>query len=214
MDGVLGNGSQPVNLLLSLGLLSVASFVVVMMTSFVRIVIVLSLVRSALGTQTVPPNMVITGLALVLTLITMMPTLRQINTQAVVPYQSHQIEQKDLIRRVVAPMQSFMLRQTQKTDLTYFGTVSHASVSDPSRAPLYVVVPAFVVGELRAGFAIGLALYLPFIAIDLAVSAILMGLGMMMLSPNIVSLPIKLLLFVTVNGWALVCGNLVQSFRQ
>lgn len=215
MDNLFGGaGLGPVNVLVSLAVLSAGAFILVMTTSFVRIVVVLSLVRSAIGTQTTPPNVIVIGLAMVLTLITMMPTLQQVNTQALRPYQQHQIAPNSLATKVAAPIRSFMLAQTQQSDLEFFEHIAKMDNTDPSRVPLYVLIPSFVVGELRAAFAIGLALYLPFIAIDLAVAAILMGLGMFMLSPTVVSLPVKLLLFVSVNGWTLVCGNLITSFRH
>jgi flagellar biosynthetic protein FliP len=206
--------SLPLDLLAALTLISVLPFAVVMTTSFARIVVVLSLVRSALGAPTLPPNAVLTGLALVLTLVVMTPTMQTISREALTPYAHGKLSASGFAARAVAPLRDFMLRQVHRKDLALFGKIVRRPPDEPpERLPLTVVVPAFVVGELRSAFAIGVALYLPFLAIDLAVAAILMGLGMLMLSPPIVSLPIKLLLFVSVDGWALVCAGVTTSFR-
>jgi len=203
----------PVDVLGGLTLIALAPFVIVMMTSFVRIVVVLSLVRSALGTQSLPPSPVITGLALVLTFVVMTPTLQRISHDALAPYEGGRIDQRTMIARGVEPLRAFMLRQTAKADATFFSRIAQRGNAAIEEAPLTVVIPAFVVGELRRGFSIGFMLYLPFIAIDLVVSATLMGLGMFMLSPSVVSLPCKLYLFVMVDGWTAVCGTIANSFR-
>ncbi len=208
-----GRSGLPLDVLASLSLIAIAPFVLVMTTSFVRIVVVLSLVRSAIGASSLPPNTVLTGLALVLTFVIMSPTLDRISHDAIAPYERGAISQRTMLDRGFEPLRGFMLRQTQAADLALFATVAHRRVTVPRDAPPTVLVPAFVVGELRSAFAIGFALYLPFVAIDLAVASILMGLGMFMLSPPIVSLPCKLLLFVMIDGWALVCGGVVTSFR-
>ena len=219
MDDVLriashGKATLPLDLLAGLTLLSLAPFALVLSTSFVRIVVVLSLVRSAIGAATLPPNTVLTGLALVLTCVVMAPTFDAIHRDAVAPYAAGRVSQSAFLARAQAPLRAFMLRQTKARDLRLFARLGRRPEDEsPRGAPLTVVVPAFVVGELRSAFAIGLALYLPFVAIDLAVAAILTGLGMMMLSPPVISLPCKLLLFVTVDGWALVCEGVVRSFR-
>jgi flagellar biosynthetic protein FliP len=199
--------------LVTLGLLGIAPFILVMTTSFVRIVVVLSLVRSAIGASSLPPNAVLTGLALMLTFVIMSPTLERVSVDALDPYARGQISQRTMLARAFEPLRAFMLRQTHAKDLTLFARLAHERDVPSERASPAVLLPAFVVGELRSAFAIGLALYLPFVAIDLAVASILMGLGMFMLSPPIVSLPCKLLLFVMVDGWALVCGGLVSTFR-
>ncbi len=206
--------AAPLELLAGLTLLSIVPFLVVLCTSFVRIVVVLSLVRSAIGAASLPPNTVLTGLALVLTFTIMTPTVDRITHEALEPYAAGKISQKVVVERALAPLSAFMLRQTQTRDLELFARVAHrpAGVA-PERQPLPVLIAAFVVGELRSAFAIGVALYLPFVAIDLAVAAILMGLGMFMLSPPVLSLPCKLLLFVLCDGWALTCGSVVASFR-
>jgi len=203
----------PLDVVAALALIALAPFVLVMTTSFVRIVVVLSLVRSAIGASSLPPNAVLTGLALVLTFVVMSPTMDRISHDAVEPYARGAISQPVMLERSFAPLRAFMLRQTHATDIALFARIGHERTTSPTQAPPTVLVPAFVVGELRSAFAIGFALYLPFVAIDLAVASILMGLGMFMLSPPIVSLPCKLLLFVMVDGWALVCGGIVSSFR-
>ncbi len=207
------HSTLPLDVLAGLTLLSVAPFVLVMSTSFVRIVIVLSLVRSAIGAAALPPNSIITGVALVLTFVIMSPTIRAINDKAIVPYSKGQIKQSEFISRAAQPLRIFMLRQTRTKDIALFSQVARRPSEAANDSPTYVLIPAFVVGELRNAFAIGFALYLPFVAIDLAIASILMGLGMFMLSPPVISLPAKLLLFVMVDGWALVCGGVVASFR-
>lgn len=218
MDGLLAiagrsHANAPLDVLIGLTLLSILPFLLVMCTSFVRIVVVLSLVRSAIGASALPPNSVLAGLALVLTLVVMSPTIDRISNEAIVPYAHGHLSQSVALDRATQPLRAFMMRQTRIADIDLFERVARRPHEEAQRAPLTVLVPAFVVGELRNAFAIGFALYLPFVAIDLAVAAMLMGLGMMMLSPPVVSLPVKLLLFVMVDGWALVCGGVAASFR-
>jgi len=209
-----GRASLPLDVLAALTLLSVAPFVLVLSTSFVRIVVVLSLVRSAIGAATLPPNAVLTGLALVLTGVVMAPTFEAVQRDAIAPYAAGHLGPSAFLDRASRPLRRFMLRQAKARDLAVFARLAHRPAGEAARdAPLPVLVPAFVVGELRSAFAIGLALYLPFVAIDLAVAAILTGVGMVMLSPPVISLPCKLLLFVMVDGWALVCSGVAQSFR-
>ncbi len=203
----------PLDVLVTLTLLAAAPFFVVMTTSFVRIVVVLSLVRSAIGASSLPPNTVLTGLALVLTFVVMTPTVERVSHEALEPYARGAISQPVMLARAFEPLRGFMLRQTHAKDLVLFARIAREPAQRGGTPPPAVLLPAFVVGELRSAFAIGFALYLPFVAIDLAVASILMGLGMFMLSPPIVSLPCKLLLFVMVDGWALVCGGVVASFR-
>jgi flagellar biosynthetic protein FliP len=218
MDGLLAiaghnHAALPLDVLAGLTLLSILPFLLVMCTSFVRIVVVLSLVRSAIGASALPPNSVLTGLALILTFVVMSPTLQQVTRDAVTPYARGSLTQSQALSRATQPLRAFMLRQTRVSDIELFARVARLPSGDAKQAPLVILVPAFVVGELRSAFAIGFALYLPFVAIDLAVAAMLMGLGMMMLSPPVVSLPVKLFLFVMVDGWALVCGGVTASFR-
>ena len=209
-----GRAALPLDILAGLTLLSIAPFVLVLSTSFVRIAVVLSLVRSAIGASSLPPNPVLTGLALVLTLVIMTPTFERIDREAIQPYSHGTMSQRVFLDRAIEPLRAFMLRQTKRRDIAIFARVAHRPLDEPpQRTPVTVLIPAFVVGELRSAFAIGVALYLPFVAIDLAVAAVLMGLGMFMLSPPVISLPCKLLLFVIVDGWALVCNGVVASFR-
>jgi flagellar biosynthesis protein FliP len=218
MDGLFAaalrsHATVSLDVLVSLTLLSLVPFLLVTCTSFVRIVVVLSLVRSAIGGSALPPNAVLTGLALVLTLAVMAPTAERINREALGPYSRGRLSLSQALTRTIGPLRSFMLRQTRAADVELFERVAHRASQPSWKAPLTVLVPAFVVGELRSAFAIGFALYLPFVAIDLAVAAMLMGLGIMMLSPPVISLPVKLLLFIMVDGWALVCGGVAASFR-
>lgn len=207
------HGALPLDILAGLTLLSLVPFMLVMTTSFVRIVVVLSLVRSAIGASSLPPNAVLTGLALILTFVIMTPTIDRVSSTAIEPYAAGRISQAQMLQRAYEPLRTFMIRQTQTKDLALFARLGRAHADSAAAAPPAVLIPAFVVGELRNAFSIGFALYLPFVAIDLAVASILMGLGMFMLSPPIISLPCKLLLFVMLDGWALVCHGLVSSFR-
>lgn len=215
LQDALGHGVRvnlPLDVLAGLTLLAALPFILVMTTSFVRIVVVLSLVRSAIGAASLPPNAVLSGLAFLLTLVVMAPTFERIRSTALEPYASGHMRQAEMIARAFQPLRAFMQRQTRRRDLSLFARIAKVPEAAATSSP-FVLIPAFVVGELRSAFAIGFSLYLPFVAIDLAVASILMGLGMFMLSPPIISLPCKLLLFVMVDGWALVCGGVVQSFR-
>lgn len=205
--------SGPIKLLLMITVLSVAPGFLMMMTSFTRIVIVLGFVRRAIGTQTLPPNQVILGLSLFLTLFVMAPTLERINTEAVQPYRAETITEGEAVDRSFAAVRDFMGRHTRKTDLALFikiaGEDRPESIEDVS---FLTLVPAFVTSELKTAFQMGFVLFLPFIIIDLVIAAVLMSLGMMMLPPVIVSLPFKILLFVLVDGWALLVQSLVASY--
>ena len=196
-----------------LTILAVAPAILPMMTSFTRIVVVLSFIRQALGTQTMPPNQVVVGLALFLTLFTMGPILDRINERALTPYLAKAITQEQALEEVITPMRAFMLAETREDDLGIFMNVANLnkpnSVSD---VPLRVLIPAFVISELKTAFQIGFLIYLPFLVIDMVVSSILMAMGMMMLPPTVVSMPFKLILFVLVDGWALIVDSLVRSF--
>ncbi|MBM3260030.1 MAG: flagellar type III secretion system pore protein FliP [Candidatus Sericytochromatia bacterium] len=206
--------STSLQLLALLTVLSLAPAILVMMTAFTRIVIVLSFTRQALGTQAMPPNQVMVGLALFLTLFVMTPTLQRIQKEALEPYQSGRITQGQALKAAEGPIRTFMLRQTRQRDLGLF--VRMAKIERPRRPsdiPTWVVVPAFVTSELKTAFQMGFTLYLPFLVIDLVVSSILMSMGMMMLPPVMVSLPFKLILFVLVDGWHLLARGLVQSFQ-
>ena len=187
--------------------------VVLMMTGFTRIIIVLSLLRHALGTQTSPPNQVLVGIALFLTFFVMSPTLEKVYTDAYLPLSENKINVMQAAERAAIPMRGFMLKQTRESDLALFAGIAKIDkINSPEETPLRILVPAFVVSELKTAFQIGFIIFIPFLVIDMLVASILMSMGMMMMSPGMVALPFKLMLFVLVDGWHLVLGSLVQSF--
>ncbi len=181
-------------------------------TSFLRIVIVLALLRQALGTMQTPSNQVLIGLALFLTLFIMAPVLDKIYNVAVSPYLEEQIPFKEAVELGSKPMHQFMLQQTREDDLGMFAEMADMTLSDPQNVPFQVLIPAFMVSELKTAFQIGFMIFIPFLIIDLVVASLLMAMGMMMLSPMIISLPFKLMLFVLIDGWVLVTGTLANSF--
>ena len=187
--------------------------VILMMTGFTRIIIVLSLLRHALGTQASPPNQVIIGLALFLTMFVMSPVLDRVYVEAYKPYSENTIDVSQALERGSGPLRAFMLRQTRETDLGLFTTISNTSDKfTAENVPMRVLIPAYVTSELKTAFQIGFLVFIPFLIIDMVVASVLMSMGMMMLSPAIISLPFKIMLFVLVDGWALLIGSLVQSF--
>jgi len=203
-----------VKLLIVLTGLALVPAFLVMLTSFTRIVIVLSLLRHALGTHQTPPNQVLIGLALFLTVFVMAPVYDRINEEAIEPFLANQITQEEAQERGAKPLREFMLKQTREKDLALF--IKLARMDAPHNRddlPMRVVIPSFIVSELKTAFAMGFLLYLPFLVIDMAVASILMSMGMFMLPPVMISLPFKLLLFVLVDGWYLVVKSLVESFR-
>lgn len=207
-------------ILFILTIISLAPSILIMMTSFTRIIVVLHFLRSALGTQQTPPNQVLMGIALFLTLFIMSPTFSQVNDQAIKPYNAGQISQQDAIDKAMRPMRDFMFRQVRNSDLNLFMGIAQMDpientedVSIADQIPSRVLIPAFIISELKTGFMIGFLLYIPFIVIDMVVASTLMSMGMMMLPPVMISLPFKILLFVLVDGWNLVIGQLVQTFR-
>ena len=206
--------SVPIQTLLFFTALSFLPAVLLMMTAFTRIVIVLSLLRQALGTQSAPPNQVIVGLSLFLTLFVMGPTLDRVYQDAYKPYSENTISFEEALARGEAPMRDFMKAQTRQADFELFARLGRL---DPNvtvdNAPLRVLVPAFVISELKTAFQIGFMIFIPFLVIDMIVASILMSLGMMMLSPVLVALPFKLMLFVLADGWNLLIGSLAASFR-
>lgn len=205
--------SLPVQTLLLLTSLTFLPAALLMMTSFTRIIIVLSLLRQALGTQTAPPNQVMVGLALFLTLFVMGPTFDKIYTEAYQPLQENRIQLSEAMDKGAAPLKAFMLKQTRQSDLALFVKISRSpALQGPEDVPLRVLIPAFVTSELKTAFQIGFAIFIPFLIIDMVVASVLMSMGMMMMSPAIVSLPFKLMLFVLVDGWQLLLGSLSQSF--
>ncbi len=188
--------------------------IVVMMTSFTRTIIILSFTRNAMGVQQAPPNMVLVGIAMFLTLYIMSPVISRINEEAYQPYVREEISQEEALERMVVPLKEFMLRNTEANTMETFVQMSGTEVPEnPQDYPLTVVVPAFMTSELKAGFTAGFLIYLPFLLVDIIVSTTLMSMGMVMLPPAMISLPFKLLLFVTVDGWELLFSSIVTSFR-
>ena len=187
--------------------------IVLMMTAFTRVIIVLGILRQALGAGQTPPNQVLVGLALFLTLFVMSPVVSRINEEAYQPYSAGTIEASAALERAVVPLKKFMLDQTRESDIATFVRISGGKgFASPQDVPLTLLVPAFVTSELKTAFLIGFLIYIPFVIIDLVVASVLMSMGMMMLSPVLISLPFKLMLFVLVDGWSLVMGTLAASF--
>jgi flagellar biosynthetic protein FliP len=201
-----------VRLLIFLTVISLLPAFMVMMTSFIRIVVVLAFLRMAMGTFQAPPGSVLIGLALFLTVFIMAPVYAQVNEEAIEPFLNEEIDQVEAQERAAAPLREFMLRHTREKDLNLF--VRMADIEDPVRdeLPITVVIPAFMISELKTAFTMGFVLYLPFLIIDIVVASILLSMGMFMLPPVMISLPFKLLLFILVDGWYLVVRSLVESF--
>jgi flagellar biosynthetic protein FliP len=219
LEGSSGSG-KPMDMLDIMFLflfLAVVPSLLIMMTSFTRIVIVLSFLRNALGTQQSPPNQVMIGLALFLTLFIMSPVFAKVNTQAYEPYKAGAITREEAFTRAQEPMKEFMLKQTEKKSLDLFLSISKTEVPDVSegymKLGLTVLVPSFILSELNKAFTMGFLIYIPFLIIDLVVSSTLMSMGMVMLPPTMIALPFKIMMFVLVDGWSLVIKTLVQSFR-
>lgn len=208
-----GTIAGSLQILALLTVLSLAPAILVMMTAFTRIIIVLSFIRHAIGTQAMPPNQVIVGLALFLTFFVMAPVATRINKDAIQPFMNGNSSQVQALLAAEQPVRSFMLKQTRKRDLGLFMHLAKLPrPKSPKDIPTYVIVPSFVISELKTAFQMGFMIYLPFLVIDLVVSSILMSMGMMMLPPVMISLPFKLILFVLVDGWHLLARALVQSF--
>ena len=212
-----GDSVQVLDVLLLTTLLTLLPALVIMCTSFTRYIISLSFLRNAMGTQQTPPNMVLVGLALFLTLFTMSPVLTQVQTEAYEPYINEEITQEEFFDRAQAPMKDFMLRQTEPSALNMYCGMAGVEVPDTEEQamelPLRIIVPSFATSELKKAFQIGFYLYIPFLLIDIIVASTLMSMGMVMLPPSMISTPFKLLLFITLNGWELVFSTLVQGFR-
>ncbi len=208
--------SASMKMVLVLTVLSIAPFIVIMVTSFTRIVVVLHFVRAALGTQTTPPNQVLVGLALFLTLFIMSPVITQINTDCIQPFEAGEMTQEEALNAGLKPLRTFMFQQTNRKDIRLFLELSKQSedveVSNENEIPTTVLIPAFMISELRTAFIIGFLIYLPFIVIDMVVASTLMSMGMMMLPPTTISMPFKILLFVLADGWNLVVGQLIKTF--
>jgi flagellar biosynthesis protein FliP len=208
------NVSTAIQLLLLVTVLSLAPAILVMVTSFTRVIVVLSLVRNAIGIPNLPPNQVLIGLALFLTAFVMAPAIKQINDNAVQPYMNGTLSQQEAYTRGEAPLREFMFKQTREQDLGLFLKLSgQEKPENRDEVPTYVLVPAFTISELKTAFQMGFVMFVPFLIIDLVVSSALLSMGMMMLPPVVVSLPFKILLFVLADGWYLIVGSLVGSFN-
>jgi flagellar biosynthetic protein FliP len=201
-----------IKVLFAITLLSLAPSIILLMTSFTRIVIVLSFIRSALSLQGTPANQIIIGLSLFMTYFIMDPVWKKIDANALQPYMASQIGSEEAMEKAAAPIRTFMLAQTRPKDLELFVALAKMAPTSPSELPLKVVIPGFIISELRTAFQMGFLLFVPFILIDLVVATILMSLGMMMMPPATISLPLKILLFVLVDGWELITRSLLQSF--
>lgn len=222
------NGEQvpTLDILLMLTIISLLPSLLIMMTSFTRTMIILSFLRTAMGVQQTPPNMVLVGISIFLTLFIMNPVISEINTQAYTPYKNNEITQEVAIERAQVPLKRFMLRNTEISSLRLFTDITGQEVPDAADfedsdefvealidMPMTVVIPSFMTSELKRGFTAGFLLYIPFLLIDIVVSSTLMSMGMMMLPPAMISMPFKLLLFITVDGWELLFSNIVTGFK-
>ena len=210
-----GNGSVngALRILIILTLIAIAPSLIIMLTSFTRIIIVLHFTRQALNTQTAPPNTVLIGIALFLTFFIMQPTLTSIYNEAVVPYEAGELTNEEALTKAAEPLRTFMYGQTQKKDVSLFMSINRLEWSgELEDIPMSVLVPSFIISELRTAFIIGFIIYIPFIVIDMVVASTLMSMGMMMLPPTTISMPFKILLFVLADGWYLIIKNLVESF--
>ena len=213
LGSALGKPSSSILVIIALTLLALAPSLLILMTGFTRIIVVFSLLRQALGLTTTPPNQVLAGLALILSLFIMTPTLTQVNKVAVQPYLHGKVSATQAYRAAEVPLKSWMLKQTGSQELALTTAVDGEHPAAPTDASLAAVIPAFVLSQLKSGFIIGFVIFIPFLVIDLVVASVLMSLGVVMLPPTLVSLPFKLLLFVMVNGWILVTHSLVVGFH-
>ena len=208
-------GATGVQLLVLLTVLSLAPALLVMVTSFTRMIIVLSLVRNAMGVPQLPPNQVLIGIAFLLTVFVMAPVWKTVNTEALQPYLNGTLAQSEAMKKAEAPVRAFMLDQTREADLELFvGLSSEERPATVDDVPTYVVIPSFIVSELKTAFQMGFIIFVPFLVIDIVIASVLLSMGMMMLPPSVISLPFKILLFVLVDGWGLIIGSLVTSFSQ
>ncbi len=208
-----GTLAGPLRILITLTLISFAPIIIITMTSFTRIIIVLHFTRAALNTQTAPPNQILIAIALILTFFIMNPTINRINVEAVQPMEAGEIEQDEFFQKAFAPLRDFMIPQTQVRDVQLFYDIAQQEWDgDNDSIPGAILVPSFILSELRRAFWIGFMIYIPFIVIDMVVASTLMSMGMMMLPPTTVSMPFKILLFIMADGWTLVIGNLVRTF--
>lgn len=217
MININGDSVEVLDILFLTTLISLLPSLLVMMTSFARYIIALSFLRTAMGTQQTPPNIVLIGLAICLTLLTMSPVFSQIQTEAYEPYTAEEISQEEFVERASVPLKEFMLRQTATTTLNMFCELAHVDVPEDGDAamelPMRIIIPSFMTCELKRAFEIGFLLFIPFMLIDIVVSSTLMSMGMIMLPPSMISMPFKILLFISVNGWELLFSSLVQGIR-
>ena len=207
-----GKVSSALQILFLLTILTLAPSILIMTTSFARIIIVLSFLRQAMGTQQTPPTQILIGLGLFLTLFVMGPTWSEINQNALQPYLNEEISQMDALKLAEEPIKRFMLRQTREKDLSLFVNMSGSQATSDAEVEIQALIPAFIISELKTAFQIGFLIYIPFLILDMVVASILLSMGMMMLPPVLISLPFKLMLFVMVDGWYLTLGSLVRSF--
>ncbi len=213
-ENVLPNLEPSLQIVVLMVLLSMLPLIVVTMTPFLRVIIILSLLRTSIGTQQVPPNLVLIGMSIIITSYVMGPTLKEINERALVPLSNQKLTVPKAMGEAYIPLRKFMLKQTEMKDLAFFYRISNTpNPSGPEDVELRQLVAAFLLSELRTSFQIGFLIFIPFLVIDLIIANILLALGMIMLSPTIVSLPFKLLIFVAVDGWTLIIKGLVQSFN-
>lgn len=208
-----GEYTVTIQILVIMTLLTLLPSILIMMTAFVRIIVVMAILRQALGLQQTPSNQILLGLSLFLTLFVMMPSFQTINETAVQPYMAETISPQEALERAIVPLHEFMLGQTREDDLNLFVRISgQTDIQSADETPIHILIPAFITSELKTAFQIGFLIFIPFLIIDLVVASILMAMGMMMLSPVIISLPFKIMLFVLIDGWALVMGTLANSF--
>ena len=211
-----GNGeiNGSLRILITLTLIAIAPTVLILLTCYTRVIIVLHFTRAALNTQTAPPNQVLIGLALFLTFFIMTPTIERIQTEAIVPFEEKQITQEEAFQAAVIPIREFMYKETLIKDVNLFMDIADREWDgvDLEQIPTSILIPSFIIGELRQAFFMGFIIYVPFIVIDMVVASVLMSMGMMMLPPTTISMPFKILLFVLADGWSLVIGNLVRTF--
>ena len=207
-----GKVSSALQILFLLTILTLAPSILIMTTSFARIIIVLSFLRQAMGTQQTPPTQILIGLGLFLTLFVMGPTWSEINQNALQPYLNEEISQMDALKLAEAPIKNFMLKQTREKDLSLFVNMAEGQSTSDAEVEIQSLIPAFIISELKTAFQIGFLIYIPFLILDMVVASILLSMGMMMLPPVLISLPFKLMLFVMVDGWYLTVGSLVRSF--
>ncbi|MEG2350396.1 MAG: flagellar type III secretion system pore protein FliP [Hungatella sp.] len=216
MIDVNGNGIPTLEIVVMMTIVALIPSILVMMTSFARIIIILSFTRNAMGIQQVPPNMVMTGLALFLTLFIMSPVIGKVNQEAYIPYKNGTITQQEALNRAQVPMKEFMLKQTEMGSLNLFMELSdipEGSIQNYEDLPMTTVIPAFMTSEIKRGFLSGFLIFLPFLLIDIIVASTLMSMGMIMLPPATIALPFKIMLFVTVDGWGLLFSSIVKGFN-